>query len=173
MDPLSPSVREILVFPPLPDPFPPDTCWNDAVRIWRSFLLSQFAEDLLGPYELSPDDCRGSSRASALLVPWGPLCVRLVRAKLDSVLYDVEQLERTHVEVDLIPTGKVHALEQLGPQFSLTSVVHDIQSHLAIVDDADRPVNQRYDSEEDVVRRLQEVNVRIMEIASEVRSIVK
>ena len=175
LKPLPQSIQEFLIFSHFPDPLPPKSSWIDAIRNWCSFVTSQFTEDYLTSCVPTLRDYRIWSRSSALLIPWGTLCVRLVQTKLDKSLSDVEQLESVQIDINMISMAKEHVFDQLGSQFSVASIVHEIQSQMPVVqlDNVDQLQHQSHDFEGDVAQQLQEVNSRITKITEEARLVFK
>ncbi|KAL5962044.1 Germinal-center associated nuclear protein [Taenia solium] len=175
LDPLPRPVRTNLVISPLPEPLPPNISWLEAVDRWHSFLLTpQFAEDLATSCELSPECCEQWRRISALLIPWGPLCVRLVLAKLDAVLSDDGQFASTSTAIEVVPTA-AHALSRLSPQFSVASIVRGSKSRLPKVQSTDghRQPQQPLTSSNSVLQQLQELDAKISKLSNDVRLILK
>ncbi|KAL5111941.1 Germinal-center associated nuclear protein [Taenia crassiceps] len=163
-----------LVISPLPEPLPPNVSWLEAVDRWHSFLLTpQFPEDLTTSPELSPECCERWRRVSALLIPWGLLCVRLVLAKLDAALSDDRQFASVSTTIKVVPTA-AHALNQLSPQFSIASVVRGSKFRLPEVQPTDghRQPQQTPISSNSVAQRLRELDAKISKLSNDVRLIL-
>lgn len=175
LDPLPRPIRTNLLISPLPDPLPPNISWLEAVDRWHSFLLTpQFSEDLATSYELSPECCEQWRRVSALLIPWGPLCVRLVLAKLDAALSDDRQFASVSTTIEVVPTA-ANALEQLAPQFSVASIVRESKFRLPKVlpIDGHRKPRQPSTPSNSVAQQLKDLEAKISKLSNDVRSILK
>ncbi|EUB64915.1 MCM3-associated protein [Echinococcus granulosus] len=175
LDPLPRSICTSLVISPLPEPLPPNISWHEAVDRWHSFLLTlRFPENLAASCELSPNFCERWRRVSALLIPWGPLCIRLVRARLDTVLDDDGQSVSASTTIEVVPAA-ARALDQLGPQFSVASIVREFKFRPPKVQPADGDWQPREPSasSDAVAQQLQELDAKIAKLSNDVRLILK
>ncbi|VDM17338.1 unnamed protein product [Hydatigera taeniaeformis] len=175
LEPLPRPIRKSLVISPLPEPLPLTISWSEAANRWHTFLLTpQFSEDLATFCKLSPDYCKWWRRISALLIPWGPLCFRVVLARIDAALSDDERFASLNAAVGMVPAA-VHALDRLSPQFSVASIMREFNFRRPRMQSSSNyrqprrpptPLNA-------MAQQLQELDAKIAKLSNDVRSILK
>ncbi|KAM7540158.1 hypothetical protein Aperf_G00000023076 [Anoplocephala perfoliata] len=172
LDPLPKRARDNLAINPLPGPIPTDCSWQEAVNIWHTFLHSrQFSESFAESVGYSPEDYEEWRRVSPLLIPWGNLCIHLIRAKMeDTMLADGEDDDIRQCEVP------VSAFENLGSQFLVMEIRSQTRRPLAVrLNNTTQglPSEGPFDCYAQISQRLEDVTRRISGLSETARSITK
>ncbi|VDO05436.1 unnamed protein product [Rodentolepis nana] len=168
LKPLSRRIRDNLAVSPLPDSIPDGSPWEEAVMAWNLFLDSpQFSACYVASLKLYPENHESWRRESPLLIPWGNLCIGLIRAKIDDTAL-IGSLDDNILESDLPES----IFDDLVPQFPIedTRKQHESKSSPVLPPNYDLQI-PKTDPYANILQRLNEVSKRIDGVSQNVKSI--